>query len=272
MIQRVNKVFENKVKLGISPCPNDTYIFYALLQGLVDMQGLELKVVLEDVETLNQRACRQELDVVKLSVAAYNQVKGDYHLLRAGGALGWGCGPLLVSKRPCRPEDLCQARIAVPGRMTTACLLLNLLSWHKGQQVEMDYSRIMTAVNNGEADAGLIIHEGRFTYTEHNLHLILDLGQWWEQKTGLPLPLGIIASHKRLGSEFVPWMESRIRASLEMVRVNPEQAWEFIQSHAQELDQETVKKHISTFVTDYSYDLGPSGLSALNYLLNSCHP
>ncbi|MFP4391611.1 MAG: 1,4-dihydroxy-6-naphthoate synthase [Desulfohalobiaceae bacterium] len=257
-----------KISLGISPCPNDTYIFYSLLHGLVDLEGVELQCLLADVETLNQMALGHGPDVVKLSVAAYARVQEHYYLLRVGGALGWGCGPLLVSKRPCSCLDLEQATIAVPGKMTTACLLLGLMGWHQGQRLEMDYSQIMPAVAQGEADAGLVIHEGRFTYARHGLHLVLDLGQWWEEETGLPLPLGVIACHKRLGKDFVPWMESKIRNSLDLVRDRPDQAWEFIRSQAQELDQETILRHIETFVTEFSYDLGLQGKRALEVLLH----
>ncbi|MGM0424116.1 MAG: 1,4-dihydroxy-6-naphthoate synthase [Thermodesulfobacteriota bacterium] len=258
---------EKSISLGISPCPNDTYIFYGLLHGLVDLEGITFQSVLADVESLNQMACRQGLDVVKLSVAAYTQVQENYHLLGAGGALGWCCGPLLVSRRPCSCEKLEQARIAVPGKMTTACLLLGLMGWHQGKRLEMDYARILPAVAKGEADAGLVIHEGRFTYAQHGLHLVLDLGQWWEEETGLPLPLGIIACHKRLGQEFVPWMESRIRKSLDLARKSPDLAWEFICSQAQEMDPGTILRHIETFVTEYSYDLGQQGQRALEVLL-----
>ncbi|MFP4629772.1 MAG: 1,4-dihydroxy-6-naphthoate synthase [Desulfohalobiaceae bacterium] len=258
---------DNRISLGISPCPNDTYIFYCLLHGWVDLQGLSLQVRFKDVQSLNQMACRQELDVVKLSVAAYPQVREHYHLLRAGGALGWGCGPLLVSRRPCSLDDLQQATIAVPGRMTTACKLLELMGWHQGQKLELDYSMIMPAVAKGHADAGLVIHEGRFTYSQQGLHLVLDLGQWWEEKTGLPLPLGIIACHKRLGREFVPWMEARIRSSLELVRAQPDLAWDFIRSKALEMDEGTILRHIEAFVTEYSYDLGSQGQKALDCLL-----
>lgn len=260
-------ILEKRVSLGISPCPNDTYIFYGLLHGLVDLQGIALESMLFDVETLNQMACRGELDVVKLSVAAYAQLQEDYYCLSAGGALGWGCGPLLLSKSPRSCQELEQAKIAVPGKMTTASLLLELLGWHRGERLEMNYARIMPAVARGEADAGLVIHEGRFTYARHGLHLVLDLGQWWEEKTGLPLPLGVIACHKGLGQEFVPWMESRIRKSMDLARGSFDQAWEFIRSQAQEMEQETILRHIQTFVTEYSYNLGLQGQRALELLL-----
>lgn len=256
----------SRLRLGISPCPNDTYIFYALVHGLVDAAGARIETVLADVQELNEAALRKELDVVKVSAAALAELKETYVLLRSGGALGWGCGPVLVAREPCGLNELAWADIAVPGRLTTAKRLLELHGFHRGRTPVKRYDEIIPAVVAGAVQAGLVIHEGRFTYQRYGLHKILDLGSWWEERFGMPVPLGCILAGTWLGRQTHVALESAIRASLDFAGRHPEKAWPSIRSLAQELDDRTIREHIETFVTEYSRDLGPEGLRALEIL------
>ena len=258
-----------ELSLGISPCPNDTYIFYAMVHERIDLAPFSLQTTLADVQELNQAACTGGFDLVKISAAAFGQVQDQYTLLRAGGALGRGCGPLLVARPGFDLAKLPEAMVALPGDMTTASLLLRLHGLHQGHRKELRYDRIMTAVASGEVEVGLVIHEGRFTYPAYGLEKILDLGQWWETETGLPIPLGVIAVKSELGPEVAAWAEDRIRASLAYARAHQDLAWPFIQSNAQEMDAQTISEHIQTFVTEFSWDLGEEGLKAVHRLLRA---
>ncbi|MHC1726467.1 MAG: 1,4-dihydroxy-6-naphthoate synthase [Syntrophobacteraceae bacterium] len=254
--------------LGYSPCPNDTYIFYALANGKIDTP-FSLDISLADVEMLNQRLKLGVLDISKLSVSAVPHILDKYWLLRSGGALGRGCGPLIVAGRPARMEDLREATIAIPGTLTTAHLLLRLEGTHRGRCVPMQFDRIMPAVSAGEVDAGVIIHEGRFTYQSYGLHMVLDLGQWWENETGLPLPLGAIAMRRSLGAELAGIVENKIRESLRYSMANPDEAWHYIRRHAQEMNPDVIHRHIETFVNDFSINVGREGESALRSILQA---
>ena len=265
-ISRVDTMQE--LTLGYSPCPNDTFIFYALSQGLLDLP-FRVNILLADVEMLNQQLKQGALDISKLSTAAVPQILDKYWLLRSGGAIGRGCGPLVVAKHPVRMEDLRDARIAVPGVMTTAHLLLRLNGIHRGQCIPMQFDRIMPAVSSGRADAGVIIHEGRFTFHSHGLQMVLDLGQWWEQETGLPLPLGAIAIRRDLGPETAELVETKIRESLLYSRANPDKARPYISRHAREMEPEVIQRHIATFVNEFSIDVGEEGENAMKYLLQA---
>jgi 1,4-dihydroxy-6-naphthoate synthase len=260
---------ERTFSLGYSPCPNDTFIFFALAQKRIQLEGLRFDIHLADVEELNQKARKCELDVTKTSIYALEYLLNDYWLLRSGGAMGRGCGPLLVSSRSIRMEELSDRTIAIPGKMTTAFLLLQLHGGHKGKCVEMAFDRIMPAVADGNVDAGLIIHEGRFTYPLLGLHLVLDLGQWWENETGLPLPLGGILMKRELGSEAARLVEEKIRRSLLYAQDHTEEAWPYIQSLAQEMDPKVIQQHIDMFVNDYSLDIGADGERAIRSLLEA---
>lgn len=255
-----------ELSLGYSPCPNDTYIFYALSQGRVDIP-FRLNTTMADVEMLNQGVQNGLLDISKISAHAVLQVIDDYWLLRSGGAIGRGCGPLVTSKHFSRMEDLRDARMAVPGKLTTAHLLLRLNGIHRGPCIPMQFDKIMPAIASGEVDAGVIIHEGRFTYQSYGLQMVLDLGQWWEQETGLPLPLGAIAVRRSLGTEVAQLVDSKIRESLLYARANPVAAWPYISLHAQEMEPDVIRRHIETFVNDFSIDAGTEGKSALQRLL-----
>lgn len=256
------------LKLGISPCPNDTYIFAPLLQKRIDLRPYSLQARLADVQELNEAVLAHELDVAKISMAVYPRIQKHYRLLSCGGALGRGCGPLLVADRRQDIKDLTDAPIAVPGKMTTACMLLLAHGGFRGRLVVMRYDKIMPAVAKGEIQAGVIIHEGRFTYPDHGLHLILDLGAWWEAYTGLPIPLGGIVARRSLGSEFAVWMEDRIRASLDYSRKHEDKIWLFIQEQAQEMDRQTIREHIQTFVNEFSRDMGEEGWAAVQAVID----
>ncbi|MCE5336328.1 MAG: 1,4-dihydroxy-6-naphthoate synthase [Desulfobacteraceae bacterium] len=258
-----------ELSLGYSPCPNDTHIFYAMAQGRIDLPFRLREPLLADVEMLNRLVMQGALDVSKLSAHTVLHILDKYALLRSGGAIGRGCGPLVVSKVPAAMEDLRDAKMAVPGKLTTAHLLLRLQGTHRGACIPMQFDRIMPAVSSGEVDAGVIIHEGRFTFGSYGLHLVLDLGRWWEIETGLPLPLGAIAVRRELGPDVAAQIEDKIRESILYARANPAEAWPYIARHAQEMEPEVIRRHIETFVNDFSIDAGEEGERAFAHLLEA---
>ncbi len=252
--------------LGYSPCPNDTFIFDALVHGRVEVDGLRFTERLEDVETLNRLAADAALDVTKISYGAIPQLLRDYVLLRSGGALGRGCGPLVVARREMGAEELAGARIAIPGRNTTANLLLRLFAPDAAPGVERVYSDIMPAVARGELDAGLIIHESRFTYPQHGLVRVVDLGEWWEGTTGLPIPLGGILARRSLGEEAIRGIEDGIRRSVEYAFAHPEASRPYVRAHAQEMDDAVTQQHIDLYVNRFSVDVEEEGARAIEAL------
>jgi len=253
--------------LGYSPCPNDTFIFYALAHGKIDTGDLSFREILEDVETLNQMAGRAELDITKISFHAYGHLRETYCLLRSGGALGKGCGPLVISKKYERMEDLRGRKIAIPGKLTTAFLLLQLFDPSlKERVIAMPFHLIIDAVRNDEADAGLIIHESRFTYQDTGLRKILDLGAWWETETGLPIPLGGIIAKRDLGKDLIRKIETDIRKSLEYAFANSAEPKAYIKKHSRELADSVIEQHIGLYVNDYSLDIGGDGIRAVEGL------
>jgi 1,4-dihydroxy-6-naphthoate synthase len=253
--------------LGFSPCPNDTFMFYPLVHGLVDTAGLSFRERLEDVETLNGLALKGELDVSKVSYHALGHIRDDYALLRSGSALGRGCGPLLVSREQLDPSELRTRVIAVPGRFTTALLLLRLFDPGLVNFLVMPFNEVMDAVSSGIADAGLIIHESRFTYQGFGLHKLLDLGEWWEGETGLPIPLGGIVARRSLGAKTIAIIERALRDGVEYARNNPAAATNYIREHSQEMSAEVCAAHIGLYVNDFSADLGEEGERAIAELL-----
>ncbi len=252
--------------LGFSPCPNDTFIFHALVSGAVTVPGVELVPRLEDVETLNTLAREGAIDVTKVSYGVIPFILEEYTLLRSGGALGYGCGPLIVAREPLTRERLSGTRIAVPGMYTTAYLLLRLFAPDAPQPVTMPYDRIMPAVAAGEVDAGLIIHESRFTYPAHGLVEVADLGAWWEEETGSPIPLGGIVARRDLGAEVVE-LERAIRESVVAAFANPAASAAYVRQHAQELSDEVTRSHIDLYVNDFSVDVGAQGEAAIRELM-----
>ena len=256
-----------ELSLGFSPCPNDTFMFYPLVHGLVETDGLVYRERLEDVETLNQLARAGELDVSKVSYHALGHIREEYALLRSGSALGRGCGPLLVALKKCAPHELRGRTIAVPGRYTTALMLLQLFDPALDTFIIMPFNEIMDAVLSGCVDAGLIIHESRFTYHGFGLHKLLDLGEWWEAETGLPLPLGGIVARRSLGTETIAAVERALKAGVDYAREHPDEATRYIGEHAQEMSQEVCAAHIRLYVNDFSTDLGDEGVRAITCLL-----
>jgi 1,4-dihydroxy-6-naphthoate synthase len=248
------------LSLGFSPCPNDCFIFYALAHGKV-ASDMKWKVRLEDVEALNQLAKQSVLDVSKISYHAYAHLTHDYVMLSSGGALGKGVGPLIVSKR--RLESLSERRVAIPGGLTTANLLLKLSQPDDIEIVTMRYDQIMPAVAKGDVDAGLIIHESRFTYPEYGLHKFLDVGEWWEKTTGHLLPLGGIIAKRSLGEETLQRINTAIRESLEYAYAHVDETKPYVAKYAQEMSEEVRQKHIDLYVNEYSLDVGGVGKAAV---------
>ena len=254
--------------LGYSPCPNDTYIFYGLVHGKVDLQGTDLAPpFLEDVETLNGWAMEKKLDVTKLSFHALGHVLDEYCVLSAGSALGRGCGPLLVARPGVDLKALGGATVAIPGRFTTANMLFRMYAPVPTRQVEMRFDQIMDAVAGGRVDAGVIIHESRFTYAEQGLVCLQDLGQWWEETTGHPIPLGCIAARRSLGRERIEQIDRAIRQSIVWADQHPQECLPYIQKYAQEMDSQVMQNHIGLYVNDYSKNLGKSGMDAIETFL-----
>jgi 5,8-dihydroxy-2-naphthoate synthase len=255
-----------KLSFGFTPCPNDAFAFHALVHGLVPAPfGVE--PVLLDIEELNRRAATAELQLTKLSFGAAAAAGDRYTLLRSGAALGRGVGPLVVAPEARSLEDAAAARIAVPGRETTAFLLLRLAAPALGDVVELRYDRILPAVVAGEVDAGLIIHESRFTYREHGLVAVADLGEWWEGETGLPVPLAGIFARSDLEPELVGEAEAATRSSVEYAFANPEASRDYVRSLSHELSDEVCAAHIALYVNEHSVDIGDEGLAAIDRLL-----
>lgn len=260
--------------LGYSPCPNDTFLFYALVNKRIDTEGMNFKEVLLDVETLNQMALRSELDITKTSYHAFGHLFEDYCLLRSGGAIGRNCGPILVSKKAFDVNDLYDKKIAVPGRLTTANLLLQLFIYENNLSnpplfpsfIEMPFHKIMDAVVKKEVDAGLVIHEGRFTYPSYGLKKVTDMGEWWEKNTGLPLPLGCIVVKRNLGKDIIKRVNSIIKKSIEYSLDNRNESRSYIKQYSQELEDRVIEQHINLYVNDFSLDIKEEGLLAVKEL------
>lgn len=256
------------LRLGYSPCPNDTFIFYALMHGRIPLRGMTISEELADVETLNRLALTGTLDLTKISYHAFGHLRHDYALLRSGGALGRGCGPLIVARQAMTLERLRGKVIAIPGVLTTANLLLQLHGKGYERLQILPFDQIMAAVASGSVDAGLIIHESRFTFAEHGLVEIEDLGAWWEKLTGLPIPLGGILARRDLGHEVIAEVEDAISASVRYAFAHPEETRAYIRAHAQELDDIVIDQHIALYVNQFSLDLGDEGLAAVQELLH----
>ena len=255
-----------KMTVAYSPCPNDTFVFHDVVTGELLLDGFEIETVLHDVQTLNEMAMKGRFDVTKLSFHAYLLVKEEYQLLRTGAALGYGCGPLVVSSRQIDPWDLAGCRVAVPGELTTSHLLFRLWAPDVADRIFTRYDRIMPMVADGQADVGVIIHEGRFVYQQSGLHLLADLGQWWQEKTNLPIPLGCVAARRSLGGQTIRGFEKLLRNAIENSIASPAGTMEYVREYAQEMDEAVLTKHIATFVNEYSLDLGDDGLAAVGKL------
>jgi len=255
-----------RLTLGFSPCPNDTFIFEALVHRRVDTEGIEYDWFLADVEELNRRALDGSVDITKMSFHAYAWAANNYLLLDSGSALGRNNGPLVVSRRKIYPDELNDALIAIPGRYTTANLLFSIF-WPGAQRKrEYLFSDIPEAVLSGEADAGLIIHETRFTYQAMGLQKVADTGEEWDKLTGLPIPLGGIVVHRSVSDDTAARVNRAIRRSLEYARANPSASLDFIRKNARELEAEVTREHINLYVNDFSLSLGKEGREAVEKL------
>lgn len=254
---------KHKLTLGFSPCPNDTFIFDALVNGRIDLGELELEVVLADVEELNRMAIQGKLDITKISYNAFAQVHSKYQLLNAGSALGNNCGPLLISKKSLFETELNEATIAIPGKNTTANFLMTYAFPEAQNKKEFLFSEIEKAVLNDEVDAGVIIHENRFTYQEKGLVKIADLGEVWERETGFPIPLGGIAIHRRLRPELRRKFDQLLKQSVQFAFDNPDASKDYVKCYAQEMDEEVMRSHIDLYVNQYSLNLGEKGKAAI---------
>lgn len=254
---------EKQITVGFSKCPNDTFIFNGLVNGLVGLTGYDIRPELHDVETLNQMAFNDVLDVSKLSFFAWLMVKDRYQLLNSGGALGFGCGPVVVAKNRMSRKDMAHSRIVLPGEWTTAHLLFRMWAPKAEDRIFMPYDQIFETLSSGRADCGVIIHESRFTFQQLGYHQVADLGAWWEDQTAMPIPLGCIAAHIRLGQEAPKQLDNAIRKSIASAYNNPEATFGYIRTHAQEMTRQVLDAHIHTFVNEFSLDIGGRGRQAV---------
>lgn len=261
------------LSLAFSPCPNDCFMFDAIVHQRIDLEGLTFDVRLADVEALNRDAFDGRTDVSKLSYHAFAYCADRYAMLHAGSALGRNCGPLLISKRTITPEEVADGRlrIAIPGRYTTANLLLGLAFPTATRTTPMVFSEIEHAVQSDAFDAGVIIHENRFTYEARGLKRIVDLGEFWEGATGFPIPLGGIVISRALPGAVQAAMDRVLRRSVEYAFVHPDASLPYVRAHAQDMDDDVMKKHIALYVNDFSVDLGAAGRQAVEALFARAH-
>ncbi len=263
------------LNIGISPCPNDCFIFDAMVNGRIDTEGLEFDVYMDDVESLNQKAFENKLDITKLSYHAYAYITKSYQLLNSGSALGNGCGPLLVSMSNDAnyiitnlQSKMSNLTIAIPGTFTTASFLLALAFPFAINTVEMKFNDIEDAVVRGDVDAGIIIHENRFTYEKKGLNKIIDLGEYWETLAIAPIPLGGIVMKRSFPEELKQKVNRIIRRSVEYAFANPDASKVFVKLHSQTMHDDVIKKHIDLYVNQYSIDLGEKGKRAVKLLFD----
>lgn len=257
----------SSLSLGFSPCPNDTFIFHGLVHGKTETDLSFKEPYLEDVETLNNWALQGVLDVTKLSFHAVGHVLEEYCILKSGGALGRGCGPILIAKSFLDLKQGSQLKIAIPGKYTTAAMLFKIFAPQCAQLIEMRFDEIMPSIDSGHVDGGVIIHESRFTYEQEGLVCIQDLGQWWEDTTGYPIPLGCIAAKRSLGQQQIEKIDKAIRGSLEYANSKPTESLEYIRYHSQELEEQVIQQHIDLYVNSYSVVLGEDGEQSVQEFL-----
>ncbi len=256
---------EERITIAISPCPNDTYLFGPLALGWV-RTDFPIKFLYEDIETLNRWALKGDIPVIKLSFALLPEVVSRYQVLPVGAALGRGCGPVLIASQVYSPEEIPKKRILLPGEHTTAHLLFRLAFPEARRKIFVPYHEIFPRLRAGEAEAGVIIHESRFVFQEQGFVLLQDLGAWWEEKTGLPIPLGGLFARRDLPQELIRSLVKALRESLSLAKRRFSELYPFIQSKAQEMSPEVIRRHIATYVTDFTQDLGEEGYQALQAL------
>lgn len=257
-----------ELTLGFSPCPNDTFIFDAMVNNKIDTNGLTFSTQLEDVETLNKWAIQGKLAITKLSFGVYQKVKDKYELLNSGSALGRGCGPLLIAKKDIPQEKIKDCKIAIPGENTTANLLFSIAYPEAKNKEVLIFSDIENAVLDGRVDAGVIIHENRFTYQQKGLVKLIDLGEYWETTTGNPIPLGGIFIRKDIPEEIKQQVDQLIHNSLQYSYKHYPALSSYVTEHAQEMDEKVMRQHIDLYVNDFSLDLGEAGKNAVNRLMS----
>ena len=258
-----------KLTLGFSPCPNDTFIFDAMVHGRIDTGGLEFDYFLADVEELNRRAFEGKIDILKMSYHAYAFAARDYLILDSGSALGWNNGPLLISKRPVDKGEIQNLKIAIPGLYTTANLLFSIAWPEAGNKKEYLFSDIEDALINEEVDLGLIIHETRFTYQKRGLKKVVDMGEYWQNLTGLPIPLGTVAINRSVPGEIAGMVNRILRRSLEYAYSDSAASDDFITANAAEIDPDVTRSHIRLYVNEFTMNLGEQGRMAVEKLLNT---
>jgi 1,4-dihydroxy-6-naphthoate synthase len=256
-----------KLRIGLSPCPNDTFIFHALLHGLVETGGVTFEPVMEDVESLNERMLRGDLDMTKASFAAFAHARETYAAIRTGGALGRGNGPLVVSRKPLKPYELAAGRVLLPGRLTTAALLFGGFHPECEDTPSVRYDEVVGALLAGDAEAGVVIHELRFTYRERGLHLVEDLGERFEKTTGAPVPLGGVFVRRDVPAAVAKDAERWVGESLAYARANPSASGEFVRRNAQEQRGDVTAAHIGLYVNEFSASYGREGEDAISRLL-----
>lgn len=255
-----------KISLGFSSCPNDTFIFDAMIHHKIDTEGIDFELFIGDVEELNRKAFQSELDITKISFNAFTRLTDNYDLLDSGAALGENCGPLIIAREPLDLREISTKKIAIPGINTTANLLMSFAFPEANNKEEMLFSDIENAVLTGKVDIGLIIHESRFTYAQKGLIKLADIGEIWETKTGTPTPLGGIIIKKSLGKEMIEKINRILHRSVQFAFDNPKSGFDFIRSHSQEMSEEVMYKHIKLYVNDYSLSLGEKGKKSVEKL------
>ena len=255
-----------KLTLAYSPCPNDTFIFDALAHQKIDTEGLTFEIIHDDVESLNRNALEGNYDITKLSYHAYAYVSANYQLLTAGSALGRGCGPLMISKDDIPRSKIEFCLIGIPGKLTTANFLLSMAFPETATKKEMVFNTIEDGLLNEAIDIGLIIHENRFTYLHKGLKKIIDLGEWWEQKYQLPIPLGGIVTRRDFDQDLKSKINRVLKRSVEYALANPAQTMDYVRAHAQEMEEAVMQQHIHLYVNDFSVDLGEEGKAAIEAL------
>lgn len=256
----------SKLTLGFSSCPNDTFIFDAMIHHKIDTEGVDFELFIGDVEELNRKAFKGELDITKISFNAFTKLTDTYQLLDSGAALGENCGPLIIAKKPLDLSKISQLKIAIPGVNTTANLLMSYAFPEAQNKIEMLFSDIESAVLSGEVDLGLIIHESRFTYAEKGLVKLADIGEIWETKTKTPTPLGGIIIRKNLPEEIIEKVERILKNSVLFAFENPKSGYDFIRTHSQEMSEDVMYKHIELYVNNYSLSLGEKGRQSVRKL------
>lgn len=252
--------------LGFSTCPNDTYIFDAMVHGRIDTEGIEFELIMSDVEELNRHAFAGEIDITKISYHAYAYIADSYLLLNSGSALGFQNGPLLISKYKVYPDEIKNLRIAIPGKNTTANLLLSIAYPDHRNKKEYLFSDIEDVVLSGEMDAGLIIHENRFTYLRKGLKKVVDLGEFWESKTGMAIPLGGIVVNRKYPAAIQRKVDRIMKRSIEYAFENPKASYPFVKHHAQAMDDTVMENHIKLYVNEFTRNLGIEGRKAVETL------